>query len=478
MGNANSSAGNPKKLNRVHVDVHDSPPSHLPHRSLRIKRKSLELPGLTSLAPSPQVTSRDFAAKSSSIPIPSSGAPQSQNRPLNVLSSESLSASDVPRGRQITSQERPSPDSNRAAAPDKPAFVQQTVHSTIPLGLPEPLAPDTSKTSISTSETDFHNVLIVWHGGGHVVCLARAGDDNWQGRTVMEQDSMNPKMFSTKIQLPTGTHHFRFLVDQQWRVSLELPTAVDDEGSLANYVDVAPPSPLSLSLSPGLSPPPRRSHGLSFWSSTSSSDSLNGNKGSRDDVYQAVSPSTKKAAVWTSEIPLELIAAAEEEEEYLAAQNNSSGGTLPPHPHVPSVPSRPRHLDKLILNARPPISGPSGTPSPPLREGRSRKMHGLSRMASPAEEVEPRMPPIPVTTASGTDVTRRGTVRVSGGDTSSFVAGDVDSAAPDDTSVLPVPSHVVIQHLSTSAIKHGVLAVGTTTRYRKKYLTTIYYKPT
>ena len=38
----------------------------------------------------------------------------------------------------------------------------------------------------------------------------------------------------------------------------------------------------------------------------------------------------------------------------------------------------------------------------------------------------------------------------------------------DDTSVLPVPSHVVLHHLSTSAIRNRVLAVGNTTRYRKK----------
>jgi len=41
-------------------------------------------------------------------------------------------------------------------------------------------------------------------------------------------------------------------------------------------------------------------------------------------------------------------------------------------------------------------------------------------------------------------------------------------ALTDDNSVLPVPSHVVIQHLCTSAIKNGVLAVASTTRYRKK----------
>jgi len=38
----------------------------------------------------------------------------------------------------------------------------------------------------------------------------------------------------------------------------------------------------------------------------------------------------------------------------------------------------------------------------------------------------------------------------------------------DDASVLSVPSHVVLHHLCTSAIKNGVLAVANTTRYKKK----------
>jgi len=38
----------------------------------------------------------------------------------------------------------------------------------------------------------------------------------------------------------------------------------------------------------------------------------------------------------------------------------------------------------------------------------------------------------------------------------------------DDNSILPVPNHVVLNHLTASAIKNGTLGVGTTTRYRKK----------
>lgn len=44
----------------------------------------------------------------------------------------------------------------------------------------------------------------------------------------------------------------------------------------------------------------------------------------------------------------------------------------------------------------------------------------------------------------------------------------------DDHSVLPHPNHVVLNHLAASSIRNGVLAVSASTRYRKKYVTTIY----
>jgi hypothetical protein len=44
-------------------------------------------------------------------------------------------------------------------------------------------------------------------------------------------------------------------------------------------------------------------------------------------------------------------------------------------------------------------------------------------------------------------------------------------AGLDDNSILAVPNHVVLNHLTASAIKNGTLGVGTTTRYRKKVST-------
>ncbi|KAI8061114.1 hypothetical protein BC940DRAFT_137384 [Gongronella butleri] len=47
----------------------------------------------------------------------------------------------------------------------------------------------------------------------------------------------------------------------------------------------------------------------------------------------------------------------------------------------------------------------------------------------------------------------------------------------EDNSVLPVPNHVTLNHLYACSIKDQVMALATTTRYRKKYVTTMYYRP-
>lgn len=59
--------------------------------------------------------------------------------------------------------------------------------------------------------------------------------------------------------------------------------------------------------------------------------------------------------------------------------------------------------------------------------------------------------------------------------TSSNTATVPHGGTLDDNSVLPIPNHVTLRHLTASAIRGGVLAVGTTTRYRRKFISTVYY---
>jgi len=140
---------------------------------------------------------------------------------------------------------------------------------------------------------------------------------------------------------------------------------------------------------------------------------------------------------WSSDIPLDLLEAAKEEQAYLNAPtipvitNKYPKTQYVRKPQVPAAPNLPGHLGKVILNEKPPnptLLAPPTPPSAPPPNSQNKKMDSV--------------------------------------------------VIPDDPSVLPVPSHVVLHHLGTSSVKHGVLAVGSTTRYRDKYNTTIYYKPT
>lgn len=520
------------------------------HKSLRTKKKSLELPDLASLALTPASstgspnTSPHAAFRrpraSSPIPIPISPHPPPRGFDVqnNLPSAAKLAAmAGNTRGSRYrsylssnsaypsmhsfrsNSRERESdqqgPPSDQGSPPrteilnGKHEFVQEVVNSTIPLAL--------MKAEGEGPRPEHVTVTIKWKGSGRTVILARAGDDYWKGRQPMEYDP-ETKIWSTQIHVLPGTHHFKFIVDDQWRITDQYPTAVDDlDGSLSNYVTATSPTSISpSSTSPQPTPLPSNiNHFASFWSDTSSRDAAAGGEGGRGD------------AAWTSVIPQELINAAAEEENYLASAGGSPTGSSNsvPAPNIPPAPVLPRHLDKLILNVRPQITGAPGSPGESARNKKDkerekersrrerREREGRTRghtpshlgMTTNAHEVGGEQEAnghlaLPVVTPSGTDVTamygsspttaavEREEGAGGGGATGLHAkrpsnAGVVNKlvdvlALADDASVLPVPSHVVLHHLSTSAIKNGVLAVANTTRYKKKYITTIYYKPT
>ena len=172
--------------------------SHRVHRSLRNKKKSLELPDLASLtltsaspASSPHPAHRHPRA-SSPIPIPTPAHPPPQTfRPQNNLPSaarldrvvdgrsryqSSLSAFNSTRSFQSAVTDSPP----RPDIPLRPEFVPEVIHSTIPLAL-EPRHEEDG-----AHKPEHVNTKITWKGGGKKVVLIRAGHDNWQGRQPME----------------------------------------------------------------------------------------------------------------------------------------------------------------------------------------------------------------------------------------------------------------------------------------------------
>ena len=308
--------------------------------------------------------------------------------------------------------------------------------------------------------------------------------------------------------LHPGTHHVRFMVDGQWRVADDLPAAVDDQGSLANYVAVPIPVSSSPPAPPATVPREKLLPGQSFWSADSSADG---------EHQQQLQHSQALSGRWTNVLPPELIEAALEEEAYLSASAGhydvSSSSTkvtgFIPAPNIPPAPGLPRHLEKLILNTRV-SAGTGGAAGAATRSGsgqasggvgsgqgqatrlrdrdgeRERERGTRKRATTAAASVSIPPPPPPSEDDSVPPSSRvpASSVAVPPPPPSSHFppsaystpAGSrtitIDStdmpALSDDGSVLPVPSHVVLHHLSTSAIRNGVLAVGNTIRYRKK----------
>jgi len=52
-----------------------------------------------------------------------------------------------------------------------------------------------------------------------------------------------------------------------------------------------------------------------------------------------------------------------------------------------------------------------------------------------------------------------------------------DGSNEEDPTILPMPNHVALNHLYALSIKDSVMTMSATHRYKRKYVTTLFYKP-
>ncbi|KAI8828253.1 5'-AMP-activated protein kinase beta subunit, interation domain-containing protein [Chytriomyces cf. hyalinus JEL632] len=77
--------------------------------------------------------------------------------------------------------------------------------------------------------------MVSWTGGGRIVHITGTFN-NWKQKIRLTKSRAD---FSTVIDMPAGeTHRFKFIVDDEWKCSEDLPIASDSEGNLVNYLDV------------------------------------------------------------------------------------------------------------------------------------------------------------------------------------------------------------------------------------------------
>lgn len=193
----------------------------------------------------------------------------------------------------------------------------------------------------------------------------------------------------------------KFVVDDSWRCSKEIPTATDEDGTFVNWIEVEAPKTEAQAKDawPMDAAPPAKDIGES--SHSSSSDPIDTTDNDDDE--------------WTTEIPEAIVLYQYIEElPHMFQHQNGYRSFISEIPHlspVPQPPVLPRLLEKVIVN------------HDPLVGLENRQLQGWDH---------------------------------------------ISPAGLDDNSILAVPNHVVLNHLTASAMRNGVLGVGTTTRYRKK----------
>ena len=215
MGNTSSNANhaNGGKIPRSVPTTPSVGVNHNTHKSMRTKKKSLELPDLAMLGisqPPPKPP-----PPSAPIPIPISPNPNPdahRHRPRNVHDDSRFTVSDlvvqpsthIPLYPQANNKKASYPkyDSNRSESskdsvpPSQPPeeqqeqspFRQEVVHSTIPVALQKPLDHSVEYDGKRRHKREDVPMKIHWRGGGKNVILIRAGDDNWKGRLPMEKE--------------------------------------------------------------------------------------------------------------------------------------------------------------------------------------------------------------------------------------------------------------------------------------------------
>ena len=203
-------------------------------------------------------------------------------------------------------------------------------------------------------------------------------------RLTRRVSSPNTGFLSTTLQLPPGTHHVKFIIDGDMKLSDELPTAVDYTNILVNYIEVSaddiPKGPQEKEKPPeGVYPP------QVLYQETETKDHAPDSMGKT----QLIEGEPKTEPIyWGREVPRYLhdVDLPEHSQRYQRAAKGVNEFSTPP--------GLPLFLGKSILNGTTPMK--------------------------------------------------------------------------DDSSVLNMPNHTVLNHLATSSIKNDVLATSITTRYKRK----------
>lgn len=292
---------------------------------------------------------------------------------------------------------------------------------------PQPPAPSQPEPDLSVTVP----VEIKWTQGGEKVYVT-GSFTGWRKMIGLARQPDNN--FLITLGLPVGTHRFRFVIDNELRFSDYLPTATDQMGNFVNYVEVTPDNVQQY---------------LEQQQQEQSEDEK-----SEVDSQTTDDETTKEDVVPQSVLRKSSISrtATRSDSMWGLTNDNDDMGNGYSRYHDEDGDGDLKKQYQFITDIPPIFVDPKVMEQYYIAiEKQSKSQNGQQAWLHP-----PQLPP----------------------HLENVILNNFNSMDRDNNSgALPIPNHVVLNHLATTSIKHNTLSVASVVRYKRKYVTQVLYAP-
>lgn len=277
-------------------------------------------------------------------------------------------------------------------------------------------------------------IEITWQQGGSKVYVT-GSFTGWRKMIGLVPISNKPGCFHIKLQLPPGTHRFRFIVDNELRFSDYLPTATDQMGNFVNYLEIVPPTTTGSSTYDMAVQQQQQLQNQQFHEQGHDNHAAD----SRPPVQRKPSQSKNGKLSARSQLALHI----EEDPDDMGngySRFREEEQLKPDYEYtrdIPAVFTDPTVMEQYYLTL----------------DQQQNNQQNMSWLTPP--QLPPQLENVILNNYNKS----------------------TDAASENNSGALPIPNHVVLNHLATSSIKHNTLCVASIVRYKRKYATQILYAP-
>ncbi|QBM87923.1 5'-AMP-activated protein kinase beta subunit, interaction domain [Metschnikowia aff. pulcherrima] len=274
-------------------------------------------------------------------------------------------------------------------------------------------------------------VDITWLQGGDKVYVT-GSFTGWRKMIGLQKQADNTHVVT--LGLPVGTHRFRFVIDNELRFSDFLPTATDQMGNFVNYVEVTPEH-VQMHLRQQLKfeeeqQQQREQEARKMLQKTAQNSqnslrnrSLQGRPRS-DSIFKFISDDDDMGNGYLRYYDDDDV------------ESSTDSRSLNYINDIPPIFVEPKVMEQYYMAI----------------DDQAKSQNGPQQAWLHPPQLPPQLDNVILNNFNSMD-------------------------RHNNSGALPIPNHVVLNHLATTSIKHNTLAVASVVRYKRKYVTQVLYAP-